>query len=179
MTTVLHINASGTLEGSRSRAATAQLLNDLSPTKVISRDLAQTPLPQIDATWITTRLVPANEQTDADRAVLTLSDTLIAELEAADIVVIGMPIYNFGMPAALKAWIDLVARPKVTFAYTENGPVGLLKDKKALVAVASGGVPVGAPMDYATPHLKQVLGFIGIDDVTVHSANDVLSQKAA
>ena len=88
-------------------------------------------------------------------------------------------MYNFGMPASLKAWIDLIARPKVTFAYTENGPIGLIEGKKAIVAVASGGVPVGAPMDLATPHMELVLKFIGIDDITVHTAKDVIAEKAA
>jgi FMN-dependent NADH-azoreductase len=90
-----------------------------------------------------------------------------------------MPMYNFGMPAALKAWIDLIARPKVTFAYTEGGPVGLLEGKRAIVAVASGGVPVGAPIDFATPHLQQVLKFVGIDDITVHTAKDLVTDLAA
>lgn len=179
MTTVLHINASGTKQGSVSRAATAQLLQNLSPTRVITRDLAETPLPQVDETWITTRLIPEAELTAADRNVLALSDELIAEIKEADVILIGLPMYNFGMPAALKAWIDLVARPKVTFAYTENGPVGLLEGKRAHVAVASGGVPVGAPMDFATPHLQQVLRFIGIDDITIHTASEVIAQKAA
>lgn len=179
MTTVLHINASGTKQGSISRAATGALLQELSPTRIITRDLAETPLPQIDETWITTRLIPEADLTTADHDVLTLSDTLINEIKGADTVLIGMPMYNFGMPAALKAWIDLIARPKVTFAYTENGSVGLLEGKKAIVAVASGGVPVGAPMDFATPHMEQVLKFIGIDDVTVHTAKDVVAKAAA
>ena len=179
MTTVLHINASGTRTGSISRAATARLLQALSPTQVITRDLAETPLPQVDETWITTRLIPETDLTAQDQDVLALSDALIAELKQADIVLIGMPIYNFGMPAALKAWIDLIARPKVTFRYTENGPLGLLTGKKAIVAVASGGVPVGAPLDFATPHLQQVLQFIGIDDIAVHTAKDVIAEVAA
>jgi FMN-dependent NADH-azoreductase len=179
MTTVLHINASGTLDGSISRSATDALLQDLAPSRVITRDLAIAPLPQIDATWIATRLIPQPELTDADRAVLALSDALIAEIKAADVILIGMPMYNFGMPASLKAWIDLIARPKVTFAYTSNGPVGLLAGKKAILAVASGGVPVGAPMDFATPHLEQVLRFIGIEDITTHAAKDIVAQNAA
>ena len=151
----------------------------MAPSHVIRRDLAATPLPQVDGTWITSRLVPEADQTDADRASLALSDTLIAELQAADTIVIGMPIYNFGMPAALKAWIDLMARPKITFAYTESGPVGLLKDKRAIVAVASGGVPVDSAVDFATPHLRQVLRFVGIQDITVHAAKDLLAANAA
>ncbi len=179
MTTVLHISASGTHNGSISRAATAALLDDLQATRVIVRDLAKTPLPQVDETWITTRLIPEADLTEENRKVLALSDDLIAEIRAADVILIGMPMYNFGMPAALKAWIDLIARPKVTFAYTENGPVGLLDGKRAVVAVASGGVPVGAPLDFATPHLAQVLRFVGITDIDIHTAKDVATKKAA
>lgn len=179
MTTVLHINASGTIDGSVSRAATAQLLQGLAPTRVITRDLAGTPLPQLNATWINTRLIPENIQTAEHKDVLALSDALISEIKAADVILIGMPMYNFGMPAALKAWIDLIARPKVTFAYTEGGPVGLLKGKRAVVAVASGGVPIGAPIDFATPHLQHVLKFIGIDDIEIHAAKDIMAEMAA
>lgn len=177
--TILHINASGTTEGSVSRAATARLIAEIGPARVITRDLAATPLPQVDGTWINARLVPEADRTDADRASLALSDELIAELKAADIVVIGMPMYNFGMPASLKAWIDLIARPKVTFAYSEAGPVGLLEGKRAIVAVASGGVPVDSDLDFATPHLRQVLRFVGINDITVHVAKDVIAAEAA
>ena len=177
--TVLHIDASGTLVGSATRAATAQIVADLNADKVISRDLAETPLPQIDAAWIAARLVPAETLTDVDRDTLALSDSLVAELKEADTIVIGLPVYNFGMPAALKAYIDLVARPKVTFAYTEGGPVGLLEGKKAIVAVASGGTPIDSDWDFATPHMRQVLGFLGITDVTVVNARDVVEAKAA
>ena len=176
--TILHINASGTTEGSVSRAATAQLIADMNPTRVITRDLAATPLPHVDETWIKARLVPEEDRTDAERASLALSDELIAELKAADVIVIGMPMYNFGMPASLKAWIDLIARPKVTFSYSENGPVGLLEGKRAVVAVASGGVPVDSAMDFGTPHLRQVLRFVGITDITVHVASDLMAKAA-
>ncbi|MDO6588788.1 FMN-dependent NADH-azoreductase [Loktanella sp. D2R18] len=178
MTTVLHIASSGITDGSVSRAATAQIIADLSPTKIITRDLAITPMPQVNSQWINARLVPAEDRSVADTASLALSDILIAEIEAADIVVIGMPIYNFGMPAALKAWVDLIARPGVTFSYTENGPIGLINGKKAIVAVASGGTPIDAPFDFATPHLRQVLRFVGIDDITVHVAKDLLPVAA-
>lgn len=176
--TVLHIDASGTTDTSISRAATAQLLSDLKPARVIRRDLAATPMPYVDDTWIKARLVPETERSDAEASALTLSDTLIAELQQADMIVIGMPMYNFGMPASLKAWIDLIARPGVTFRYTENGPIGLLQGKRAIVAVASGGVPVDSGMDFATPHLRQVLRFIGIDDITVHVAKELVTEAA-
>lgn len=170
--TLLHIDASGTTEGSLTRAATAQPIADLAPERVLRRDLAAEPLPQVDGTWITSRLVPVADQTDQDSAALALSDTLVAELKAADTIVIGMPVYNFGMPAALKAWVDLVARPKLTFAYTPDGPVGLLEGKRAIVAVASGGTQIDSAGDYATPHLRKVLGFVGITDVTVINAKE-------
>lgn len=178
MTTVLHINASGTLTGSVSRAATARLLDDLAPTRVITRDLAETPLPQVDELWITTRLIPQDQLTVEDRAILALSDELIAEIQAADVILIGVPMYNFGIPAALKLWIDLIARPGVTFSYTPDGPVGLMEGKRAVVAVASGGVPVDSPVDFATPHLRQVLRFVGVEDITVHVAGDIVSMAA-
>ena len=177
-TTILHIDASGTTIGSISRQATAQLISEMRPDHVITRDLAAVQLPQIDQTWINARRVPEAERTETERAALALSDELIAEIKTADAVVIGMPMYNFGMPAALKAWIDLIARPKVTFTYTENGPVGLLQNKRAIVAVASGGVPVGSPVDFATPHMRQVLEFIGITDITVHVAKDLIAKAA-
>ena len=91
------------------------------------------------------------------------------ELVAADVVVIGTPIYNFSIPASLKAWVDMVARARKTFRYTENGPVGLLSDKKAYIVVASGGVKVGSPADFATPYLRHALSFVGITDVDVDS----------
>ncbi len=177
--TVLLINASGTTEGSATRAATAQLIADMAPDKVISRDLAATPLPQVDGTWINARLVPEDDRTETDQAALSLSDDLIAELKEADTVVIGLPVYNFGMPAALKAWVDLIARPKVTFAYTEGGPVGLLEGKRAIVAVASGGTAIDSDYDFATPHMRQILNFIGISDITVVSAKEVIAAQAA
>ena len=98
---------------------------------------------------------------------------MIEELKSADTIVIGVPIYNFGIPARLKAWIDLVARAGVTFRYTEAGPQGLLENKRAIIATASGGVPVGSPADFATTYLKQVLAFIGITDVTIIAADQL------
>ncbi|MCG3266855.1 FMN-dependent NADH-azoreductase [Yoonia sp. I 8.24] len=178
MTTVLHITASGISDGSISRAATAKIIADLAPSKIITRDLAITPMPQVNSQWINARLVPAEDRTVADTASLALSDILIAEIATADVIVIGMPIYNFGMPAALKAWVDLIARPGVTFTYTENGPIGLMTGKKAIVAVASGGTQVDAPIDFATPHLRQIMRFVGIDDITVHTAKDLLPTAA-
>jgi len=96
---------------------------------------------------------------------------LVEELKAADTIVIGAPIYNFNIPAALKAWIDLIARARLTFKYGENGPVGLLKNKKAYIVMASGGVPIGSAMDFASGYLQHVLAFVGITDVTIIDAS--------
>ncbi len=171
--TILHIDASARTDGSVSRAASAAIVANSGATRVIRRDLAAGALPQVDAHWVTARMIALKEHTAADTAKMALSDALIAEIEAADTIVIGLPIYNFGLPAALKAWLDLIARPGVTFRYTASGPQGLLSGKKVIVAVASGGTPIGAPMDFATPHLNFVLGFVGLSDVSFVWAPDV------
>lgn len=178
MTHLLHIDASAHFGTSTSRAASAKLVADLAPTTVTRRDLTADPLPQITGDWADARLVAPEERTPHQNDLLTLSDTLVAELQAADTIIIGTPLYNFSGPASLKAWMDLVARPRVTFHYGENGPEGLLKGKRAIVTVASGGVPVGSEMDYLTPHLKHFLGFIGITDVTVVPAKEVVAEAA-
>ena len=190
--TLLRIDTSARRTGSVSRDLTDAITAKLAPETIINRDLAN-PLPQIDETWVGANFTPADQRSDEQRAKLELSDTLIAELRAADTVVIGVPVYNFGIPTALKAWIDLIARAGETFRYTENGPEGMLKDKKAYIAMASGGVPVGSPVDYATTYLKQVLNFVGIADIEImaadglardaenslKAANDAVSQIAA
>lgn len=167
MSTVLHIDSSIGGNTSKSRSASLDEVAKLNPTNVIRRDLAIDPLPFIDGKWADTRLKATEDLTDADRQVLALSDTLVQELQDADTIVIGVPIYNFAAPASLKAWMDLVARPRVTFRYTEGGPEGLLKGKKAIIVAASGGVAVGSDIDFATRHLTFFLGFLGITDVTV------------
>jgi len=170
---ILHIDASANTTTSISRAASAKLVADLGGT-VTHRDLARDPLPQIDGAWADARLTDPDTRSAKDAARLAQSDMLIAELQQADTIVIGTPLYNFGAPAALKAWMDLVARPRVTFKYLPDGPVGLLDGKKAIVAVASGGVPIGAPVDFLTPHIKVFLGFLGITDVDVVPAKDIV-----
>ena len=153
---VLEIAGSGRKTGSVSRMLSADLIGALEARHVsvelTRRDLARG-LPFVDEAWINANFTAADERNAEQRAVLAESDQLVAELQAADTIVIGMPIYNFGLPAALKAWIDMISRARLTFRYTDNGPEGLLKDKKAYVIVASGGVPVGGPLDFATPYL--------------------------
>ena len=146
---------------------------------VTRRDLAETPLPQVTETWTAATFTDPGDRTPEQRAALEQSDGLVAELQAADTILIGLPIYNFAPPAALKAWIDLVARRGVTFEYTANGPKGLLEDKRVIVAVASGGTEAGSPMDFATPYLRHVLAFMGLTDVTFVAADRVMADRDA
>ena len=171
--TILRLDASARRTGSISRALNDRLIarmTEAGDTNVITRDLADG-LPLIDEDWIGANFTPAGDRTDAQREKLALSDELVAELQAADTIVIGLPIYNFGVPASLKAWVDLVARAGVTFSYTAEGPQGLLEGKRAILTVASGGTEIGSEIDFATRHLTHVLGFLGITDVELVRAD--------
>ncbi len=170
--TVLHIDSSARIAGSTSRQLSAELVNRLGG-EVIRRDLTQA-IPQIDEAWVNANFTPADTRTDAQREKLALSDTLVAEAQRADTIVIGLPIYNFGVPAALKAWVDQMARAGLTFRYTENGPQGLLEGKRAIIVVASGGTQVGSDIDFATGYMRHVLGFIGITDVEIVAADRLM-----
>ncbi len=180
--TVLKLNSSGRKTGSVSRQLADRVLNRLQDQhpeiNVIERDLALG-LPVVTEDWIGANFTPKPDRTPAQLALLQQSDTLVDELRAADILLIGLPIYNFGVPASLKEWIDLIARAGETFRYTSNGPEGLLTSKRAIVTVASGGVPVGSPMDFATTYLTQVLNFVGITDITYVSATGLASDPDA
>jgi FMN-dependent NADH-azoreductase len=165
-TKVLRIDASARQTGSVTRALNDRVIDRLGATDVTHRDLTDA-LPQIDETWVGATFTAPSERTEAQRAALALSDTLVAELKAADVLVIGTPLYNFSIPASLKAWIDQIARVGETFQYTTEGPVGLLKGKKAIVNLASGGVAIGSDADFASNYLRHVLGFVGITDVTI------------
>lgn len=173
--TILHINSSGRFSGSVTRDISTQLVTHLQQQKgavSVQRDLAEG-IPFIDENWITANFTDPEQRTEAQQNALRFSDELIAELEQASHVVIAAPIYNFSVPAVLKAWIDQVARARVTFRYTENGPEGLLKGKKAYLVIASGGVPLGSDIDFVSPYLHQVMQFLGIDDVTLVNANEL------
>lgn len=174
---ILHIDASARQAGSVSRDLTQHLVDALSDngTEVTKREIGLSPLPLITETWVGANFTPEEDRSDDQKHVLELSDTLIAELEAADTLVLGVPIYNFGVPAALKAWVDLIARVRKTFKYTENGPVGLLEGKKAYVVIASGGTQSGSEIDFATPYVRHVLGFVGIHDVSIIAADQLMA----
>ena len=173
MSKILHIDSSARHDGSVSRELGTRLIERLGPdTDVKVRDLAAgVPLlseSTLDAMW-----TPEAERTPDQQAQLSVADAFIAELMDADVVVIGLPIYNFGPPAAMKAWADLVARAGTTFQYTSTGPEGLVGNKPVYVIVTSGGVPIGSPMDLSSTWLTTFLGFIGLYDVTVIAADQL------
>lgn len=174
--TVLRIEASARHAGSVSRDLTTKVIDRLGAGHVITRDLADG-VPLINEAWITANFTPADERSAGQKDTLAMSDSLVAELNAADVIVIGLPIYNFGVPAVFKAWVDQIARAGVTFRYSENGPVGLLKGKRAIIAVASGGTEAGSPIDFASGYVRHILGFVGIKDVEIVAA-DRLMQNA-
>jgi len=169
MTNFLRIDASARHQGSVSRGLSARLFSRFPDAAVTTRDLAAG-IPHLTESWVSATFTPPEMRSDDQKAALALSDTLVSEVQNADVIVIGTSVYNFGVPSALKAWIDQIARVGVTLRYTDSGPEGLLSGKRAIIIAASGGTQAGAPNDFATPYLKYVLGFIGITDVQVVSA---------
>lgn len=170
MTQVLRVNASMRREGSRSRAMADHLverwMREAGKLTIAERDLADG-VPYVDAAWIGANFTDPDARSTEQRAALSHSDALLAELRAADLLLLASPIYNFSVPAALKAWIDMVARVGVSFRYTASGPEGLLTGKRAIVLLASGGTEAESALDFASPYLRHILGFVGIDDVTI------------
>lgn len=173
--TILHIDSSANFETSNSRAISAYIVekiieSGLSSDTVIRRDLAKQLLPQINAQ----DLIALHSSSESDRESLKehfdVSAHLITELKSSDTLVIGTPMYNFGVPVVLKQWIDYIARAGQTFKYTENGPIGLSGVQHAYVVIASGGTSLGNPMDHLSPYLKTILGFIGVKDIHIIDA---------
>ena len=170
--TILQIDVSPRDAESVTRKLSQNVVERLAPDTIIMRDLTRS-LPHLDSDWIGANFTPANDHTAEQRALLRISDTLVDEIRRADTIVIGLPVWNFGIPAALKAWVDLVARAGETFQYTKDGPQGLLTGKRAILALASGGTAVDSEIDFATPYMRHVLGFIGITDVSVVAADQM------
>ncbi|MCI5047980.1 MAG: NAD(P)H-dependent oxidoreductase [Aquisalinus sp.] len=161
---ILRIDSSMRYEGSVSRQLGDKLIAKLGGAVTI-RDLAAEQIPFVDEEWIGANFTPEEDRSDAQRAKLAFSDRLVAELKAADILVLNVPMYNFSAPAAFKAWVDMIARARLTFKYTDNGPVGLLEGKKAYVIVTSGGTPLHGEADHLTGYMRKILNFIGINDI--------------
>ncbi|TRD12281.1 FMN-dependent NADH-azoreductase [Erythrobacter insulae] len=182
MSNILHLSASIRGDESVSDGLGKKLAEGLaakSGASITARNLAANDLPFISEDRFGANLTPAADRTPEQAELAAIADTLIEELMAADTVVFATPIYNFSVPATVKAWADLVARAGTTFEYTPTGPAGLLEGKKAYITVASGGTPVGSDMDFATSWLKFFLGFLGIKDVQVIAADGIMGEDAA
>jgi FMN-dependent NADH-azoreductase len=166
---ILQINSSARREGSQSARLADEIVGRLRAashaTKLTVRDLSRTPQPVLDEFTLQALFTPSSARTTEQAARVAVDDALIAELQAADIVVLGVPMYNFGVPAQLKNWIDAIARAQVTFKYTEKGPLGLLHGKKVYVALTRGGLYRNTPNDSQVPYLKTVFAFLGMTDV--------------
>lgn len=167
---ILQINSSARSQGSESTrmadAIVARLMLAHPDARLARRDLASAPHPMLDEPTLGALFTPADQRTPEQAARVALDDALIAQVQAADIVVIGAPMYNFGMTVQLKGWFDAVARAGVTFSYSATGPVGHLGGKKVYVAVTRGGFHRDAGSDTQVPHLRNVLGLLGMTDVT-------------
>lgn len=178
MTKILRVDASARHVGSTTRDLADRLIAKLQSAdygaELVVRDLALDPPPLLTQDWVHANFTDDAARNPDQQAALEVSDALIAELEAADIIVIATPIYNFGVPAALKAWVDMIARARKTFRYTESGPVGLLTGKKAYVVMASGGTAVGSEIDFASGYLRHILSFVGITDVQIVAADQLM-----
>ena len=169
---ILQINSSARADGSHSSrlaGAIVQRLQASQPksahTSLTVRDLGRTPHPELNETALQALFTPPEARSPEQAARVALDDALISEIQAADVVVLGVPMYNFGVPAALKNWIDAISRAKVTFQYTAKGPEGLLKGKKVYVALTRGGQYRNTPSDTQVPYLQTVFAFLGMTDV--------------
>ena len=169
MTTVLTIETSIFSEGSRSSALIASTLDKLEetrgPIEVIRRNFVKQPVPHLDEVTFAAFNTPADERSAAQQTLVDLSDSLIAEIRQADVIVLGLPMYNFGLPSSLKAYFDQIARAGQTFRYTDKGPIGMLEDRPVYILATRGGRYQGTSRDNQTPYIMQFLGFIGLTDL--------------
>ena len=163
MNNVLVLKSSILADNSQTNQLSDYFVSKLAGKNVVIRDLAANPLPHFDATAATAlRGQPTSAE---ENALLALSDELVTEIKNADTLIINAPMYNFHIPTQLKSYFDFIARPRVTFQYSEKGPEGLLKGKKAVVLASFGGFHQNQPTDLVTSYMKAILGFVGITDV--------------
>ena len=177
---ILRLEASMRKTGSYSRDLATKLVKQLigaqqnnegysseNKGQVTIRDLADG-VPLIDENWIKANFTAVDERTPEQNKYLERSDVLVDELKSADSIVMAIPIYNFGVPAAFKAWIDQIVRSKLTFKYGDNGPVGLVKNKKAYIIIVSGGTKLSSELDFISDYIRHILSFIGITDISFY-----------
>ncbi len=172
---ILRIDSSGRKQGSVSRSLADHLSQQLqirfSGAEVITRDILNEELDFVNEGWIKAAFTPAENRTAQQREILALSDKLVQEFASADILIFGIPIYNFSIPASLKAWIDLVCRIGLTFEYTKEGPRSLLPNRDTYIIITSSGTPIGSDIDYVTGYFEHVLSFLGITNVKLIEAD--------
>jgi FMN-dependent NADH-azoreductase len=166
---ILQVNSSARSDASHSSrlsSAMVQRIRAENPGATLTvRDLSRTPHPPLDEFALGALFTGAEQRTGEQAARVKLDDALIAEIQAADVVVVGVPMYNFGIPSQLKNWIDAISRAQVTFRYTDKGPEGLLKGKRLYVALARGGMYRNTPNDPQVPYLRMAFGFLGMTDM--------------
>jgi FMN-dependent NADH-azoreductase len=162
---ILQIKASVLGANSQSSRLADEFIAQFPGAEVVERDLGAAPVPHLDGARVAAFVANPDERSTEQKAVVAYSDALIDELRRADVIVLGLPMYNFGVPSQLKAWFDHIARAGETFKYTEKGAVGLLTGKKAYVFAARGGLYAGTENDFQAPFVRQFLGFLGITNV--------------
>lgn len=183
---ILRVDTSVRKEGSYSRKLTDKLISQLTSkhqasregVEVVVRDLAEG-ISFIDENWSKANFTPVEDRTPEESEHLKVSDSLVEELNVADAIVIGLPIYNFNVPATFKAWIDLVVRARLTFQYTDSGPVGLLSDKTVYILVASGGTQLNTELDFISDYLRHIFRFIGITDIRFIDSSGIGKNESA
>jgi FMN-dependent NADH-azoreductase len=175
---ILKINSSIQTEKSVGRKLVDQLVSRFTnnESQVIERDLAKG-LPLLTQDMVNAFYTPEDKHTDDQKEQVVTSNLLIKEIEASEIIIMGIPIYNFNIPASVKAYFDLIARVGITFKYTDKGPVGLFENKKVYVIVTSGGTPFMGDGDFASSYIKHFLGFIGITDVNFIPADQLVANS--
>ncbi len=175
MKNVLRLTSSIFEEGSVSSMLMQELLSAFVSAgesfQIVERNFRESPVPHLDAAWLQALMTPEADRSDEQQAKVDYSDSLIAEVQQADTLVIALPMYNFSLPSMLKAWVDHIARAGVTFKYTESGPVGLLQDKKVYLVAAMGGVHDSAASDFLRPYMKLIMSFVGLTDVEFITAD--------
>ena len=183
MPTLLHVDSSPLYGRSVSRELTTAFVTQWKAShpdgKVVYRDLNATPIPPVSAGWVGASYTPEDARTQEQKELLSLSDSLIAELEQADEYVIGVPMHNFGVPSVLKLWIDQIARAGRTFSYADGRPKGLIIGKKATFIIATGGIYDAqtrmASFSFVEPYLRSVFGFLGLTDAAFLTAGGTMA----
>lgn len=179
---ILQIDSAITGEASVSRKLTSDIVAKLKAThsnaEVVYRDL-NAGVPAIDDNWFQAVRLAPQDPTPEQQQLVDISNAYLKEVQDADVLVIGSPVYNFNISAQLKNWLDQIARAGVSFRYTEAGPEGLLKGKRAIIAYSAAGTPFGSEMDFASGYLRFILGFLGITDVEFVAADRLAMDRDA